>query len=226
MYPAAMLASVRGRARGLIQGARDRAVQLLAGAQRRVPWGVGLTFDDGPSSEYTPCVLDLLRELDVRASFFMLGDHVRARPDLVVRMVAEGHGVGSHSRSHPRFDGMARSDIDDEIEGGVVDLQLALGRRSRLFRPPHGHIDGRVALAMRRARLDSWLWTIDAGDDVPGASADHVVARCRNVRERDVVLLHDGMADGSAAIDRTVTLDAIPGIVALVRAKGLDFVAL
>lgn len=214
--------------RGLwrIERARERAVQGLAGAQRRVPWGVGLTFDDGPSPEYTPALLDLLRDLDVRATFFVLGDHVRSHPDLVRRMRAEGHGVGSHSRSHPRFAAMDRAGIAQEIEAGIVDLQLALGGRSRLFRPPHGHIDRRVALAMRRERLDSWLWTVDAEDDVPGRTADDVVDRCRNIRERDVVLLHDAMADDPAALDRSVTLAAVPRIVDLVHERGLDFVAL
>lgn len=209
-----------------IRRARERAVQQLAGAQRRVPWGVALTFDDGPSPEHTPALLDLLRDLDVRATFFVLGRHAHARPDLVQRMQAEGHGVGSHSRSHPRFATTTKAVIEEEIAGGLVDVQVALGRRTKLFRPPHGHIDGKVALAMRAARLDSWLWTIDGEDYVPGQTADHVVDQCRGVRERDVILLHDGMADDPRAVDRTATLEAVPRIVELVRGKGLDLVAL
>jgi peptidoglycan/xylan/chitin deacetylase (PgdA/CDA1 family) len=141
-------------------------------------------------------------------------------------MRAEGHGVGSHSRSHVSFASSDASTIAAEIEGGIVDLQLVLGRRTKLFRPPNGHIDLRVAAAMRRARLDSWLWTIDTEDYVPGQSVDHVVDRCRGIRERDVVLLHDAMAGGPDAHDRTVTLEAVPRIVELARARGLDFVAL
>jgi peptidoglycan/xylan/chitin deacetylase (PgdA/CDA1 family) len=222
--PKAGARSMRGMWR--VARARERAVQKLAGAQRRVPWGVALTFDDGPSPDYTPALLDLLRDLDVRATFFVLGAHAEGRPDLVQRMQAEGHGVGSHSRSHPRFATSTRERIDDEIEGGLVDVQLALGRRVRLFRPPHGHIDHRVALAMRSARLDSWLWTIDTEDYVPNQRVEHVVDRCAKVRDRDVLLLHDGMADVPEAVDRSVTLEAVPGIVELVRARGLDFVAL
>ena len=199
-----------------LERAKRRAVQRLAGAQRHVPWGVALTFDDGPSPEHTPALLDVLRDLDVRATFFVLGAHAQAHPDLVLRMRAEGHGVGSRSRSHPRFAECDRARIDEEIEGGMVDLQLVLGRRTKLFRPPHGHIDRRVATAMRRARLDSWLWTVDAEDHVPGQTADHVVGRCRDLRERDVVLLRD----------RSVTIEALPRIVELARAKHLDFVAL
>ena len=209
-----------------IARARRRVLHALAGMQWRVPWGVALTFDDGPSPAFTPPLLDLLRELDVRATFFVLGDQARAHPELVLRMRAEGHGVGSHSRSHRPFRSSDRSTIAEEIEGGLVDLQLVLGRRTRLFRPPNGHVDLRVALEMRRARLDSWFWTVDTQDYVPGQSADHVVERCRDIRERDVVLLHDGMAGDPGATDRTVMLEALPRIVELVRAKGLDFVAL
>lgn len=206
--------------------ARRRALQVLAGAQRRVPWDVALTFDDGPSPEYTPRLLDLLRELDVPATFFVLGEHARAHPELVRRMRAEGHGVGSHSRSHASFASSDAATIAAEIEGGLVDVQLVLGRRTKLFRPPNGHVDLRVAAAMRRARLDSWLWTVDAEDYVPGQSVDHIVDRCRNLRDRDVVLLHDGMAGVPDARDRTVTLEAVPRIVELARARDLDFVAL
>jgi peptidoglycan/xylan/chitin deacetylase (PgdA/CDA1 family) len=209
-----------------IAKARRRAVQALAGAHRRVPWGVALTFDDGPSPEFTPVLLDVLRDLDVRGTFFVLGQQARAHPDLVQRMRAEGHGIGSHSRSHASFATSDAATITEEIEGGLVDLQLVLGRRTRLFRPPNGHVDLRVAAAMRRARLDSWLWTIDTQDYEPGQSVDHVVDRCRGIRERDVVLLHVGMAGVPDATDRTVTLEAVPRIVELARARGLDFVAL
>jgi peptidoglycan/xylan/chitin deacetylase (PgdA/CDA1 family) len=209
-----------------VDWARRRSLHLLAGAQRKVPWGVALTFDDGPSPDFTPALLDVLRDLDVRATFFVLGDNARSHPELLLRMRAEGHGIGSHSRSHPKLAEIDRDAIDAEIEGGLVDVQLALGRRSRLFRPPNGHIDRRVAVAMRRARLDSWLWTIDAEDYVPGRSADHVVQRCASVRDRDVILLHDGMAGVPDALDRTVTLEAVPRIVELIRGKGLDLVAL
>ncbi|HEX4903832.1 MAG TPA: polysaccharide deacetylase family protein [Acidimicrobiales bacterium] len=209
-----------------IAKARRRVLHALAGAHRRVPWGVALTFDDGPSPEFTPALLDVLRDLDVRATFFVLGERARAQPEIVLRMRAEGHGVGSHSRSHASFQSSDPATIAEEIEGGLVDLQLVLGRRTTLFRPPNGHVDLRVAAAMRRARLDSWLWTIDAEDYVPGQSVDHVVDRCRGIRERDVVLLHDGMAGVPDATDRTVTLDAVPRIVELTRARGLDFVAL
>jgi peptidoglycan/xylan/chitin deacetylase (PgdA/CDA1 family) len=208
---------VRGAWR--IRRARRRALELAAGAHRRVPWGVALTFDDGPSPAFTPLLLDLLADLDARATFFVLGERARAHPDLILRMQAEGHGVGSHSRSH----GDATA---EEIEGGVVDLQLVLGRRVRLFRPPHGHLDPGIALAMRRARLDSWLWTINTDDYVPGATADDIVDRCVRVRERDVLLLHDGMAGVPDAVDRTATLEAVPRIVELIRSRGLDLHAL
>jgi peptidoglycan/xylan/chitin deacetylase (PgdA/CDA1 family) len=201
-------------------------MQRLAGAQRRTPWGVALTFDDGPSPGYTPVLRDLLRDLDVRATFFCLGTNVQAHPDLVLRMRAEGHGVGSHSRSHPSFAELDLDGIAAEIEGGVVDLQLVLGRRTKLFRPPNGHIDRRVALAMRRARLDAWLWNVDTHDYEPGVSVDHVVERGADVRDRDVVLLHDAMAGVPEAADRSVTLEAVPRIVERIRAKGLDFTAL
>jgi peptidoglycan/xylan/chitin deacetylase (PgdA/CDA1 family) len=180
---------------------------------------VALTFDDGPSPVYTPALLDQLAELDARATFFVLGERARAHPELIHRMRAEGHGVGSHSRSHGRA-------TPEEIEGGVVDLQLVLGRRVRLFRPPHGHIDPGIALTMRRARLDSWLWSINTDDYEPGVTADALVERCRRVRERDVLLLHDGMAGVPDAVDRTATLEAVPRIIELIRSRGLDLHAL
>jgi peptidoglycan/xylan/chitin deacetylase (PgdA/CDA1 family) len=163
---------------------------LLAGVQRRVPWGVALTFDGGPTPSTTPALLDLLRTLDVRASFFMAAGAVRACPDLVLRMQEEGHGVGTSAAPSP-----------DAIEDAMVALQLVLDRRVRTFRPVGDAIDRHGALALRRARADVVLWSIDGEPS--------------SVDDRDVIRL-----------DVDVAHDVVRRTVALVRANDLDFVAL
>ena len=84
---------------------------------------LALTFDDGPSA-WTPLVLDLLRENDARASFFLIGERVRERPDDVRRIVAEGHEVGSHTLTHPRLTEIPDDEVRSEILGGVEALQV------------------------------------------------------------------------------------------------------
>jgi peptidoglycan/xylan/chitin deacetylase (PgdA/CDA1 family) len=170
----------------------SRWLRLLGGVQRKAPWGVALTFDDGPSPASTPALLDLLRSLDVRATFFMRVDDVVACPDLVLRMQAEGHGVATSATPTPTA-----------IEAAMVTLQLVLDRRVRTFRPD-GPFDRDGAMAMRRARADAWLWTVDASDGAPDA-----------VQERDVVRMRDG-----------ASLDEVRYVVELIRANDLDFIAL
>lgn len=162
-----------------------RGLSVVAGIQRRVPWGVALTFDD-----WGPSLLDLLRELEVRATFFLTAEAVGADADLVRRMRSEGHGIGSRSSS-----------LDaNEIEAAVVQVQLALGKRSRLFRPPPIALDVRSALRLRRMRLDTWHWSVDDIDDV---------------RERDVVRIEDP-ADA----------ETVARAVDVIRGRDLDLVAL
>jgi peptidoglycan/xylan/chitin deacetylase (PgdA/CDA1 family) len=189
---------------------------------------VALTFDDGPDPVYTPRVLDVLGELGVRATFFCVGDRVAEHPDVVRRMVAEGHVVGSHTATHPDLPPLGVAQLRDEVRRGHEALGAVVDGPPPLFRPPHGDLGLRTGAVARAYGLRTWLWTVDPQDWRPGVQADELVAGCEPAGPGDVVLLHDGLEQPWApeALDRSATVEALAGIVASVRAKGLTFAGL
>ena len=180
---------------GTIAGACDR----IAGP------GVALTFDDGPDPVFTHEVLDVLADRGVTATFFVVGDNARRHPSLIRRMVAEGHGVASHSMTHPDPWRLRPVELWRDYRTGHLEVAEVLGHDVRLFRPPKGHIDRRGALVMRAAGLRPYLWTLDAADWEPDLRPEDVVERLGRPVAGDVILLHDGLEGPWApeALDRS-----------------------
>jgi peptidoglycan/xylan/chitin deacetylase (PgdA/CDA1 family) len=189
---------------------------------------VALTFDDGPDPVYTPAVLDLLATLGVQATFFCVGYRVDRHPDLVRRMVREGHGVGSHSHSHEAPGNVSLGSRTFEFRAGRKSVECATGRRTRLFRPPQGFLGADTMPAIVLAGLRPWLYTVDPEDWRPGASADAIAASVSSAASGDVVLLHDGLElpVAPSALDRSATIGALPVIVRALRNRGLTFAVL
>lgn len=171
---------------------------VIPGATCRLPRNAGravaLTFDDGPHPEATPVILDVLAEADVRATFFMIGCHAAAYPEVVARVAAAGHTIGNHSYNH-RHDGVMRGGVywEDEIQRTAEVIHDACGAQTRWFRPPIGHRNYRQQRAVRRCGHHTLGWSCRSRDgtrtDVQ-AMADQVLHRARG---RDIVLLHDGV---------------------------------
>lgn len=99
---------------------------------------LALTFDDGPNPAWTPKLLDMLAEHEVKATFFMMGSRAQAQQELVKRMVAAGHLIGNHSWSHPNLAYTATSKIRRELTQTKEALEQITGKPVRYFRPPFG----------------------------------------------------------------------------------------
>ena len=222
-----MAGRAAGAARGALRAAAVRAANPRE-ALRNDGRAIAFTFDDGPDPEFTPQVLDVLAEHEARATFFVVGVRARRHPELVRRMIAEGHAVGSHTWSHPRPWTIGGLETLREYRGGRRAVEDVTGRPVRLFRPPKGYLNGRIALAALAARLEVWLWTLDPEDWQPGVTADQLLKRLDSVRPGEVVLLHDGLEDALApqAEDRSATVDALPRMIELARGRGLELVTL
>jgi peptidoglycan/xylan/chitin deacetylase (PgdA/CDA1 family) len=185
---------------------------------------VALTFDDGPDPEHTPKILDQLRRLDCRATFFLVGERVRRFPGLAVRIVEEGHAVGSHSQSHIDPWTVSWRTLAREYRDGRRTLEAATGGGPiRLFRPPKGYLDGAGAAAIMLCRLRPWLWTIDSHDWMPRVGREEILHAIGPLRGGEIILLHDAIERPlePAALDRSATVAALPEIVARARAAGL-----
>lgn len=216
--------------RRLRAAVRRAAVSSAAAANGLPPDGgaVALTFDDGPDPRFTPLVLAQLAESAAVATFFLVGHRVRRDAGIVREIVAAGHAIGSHTWSHPAPGELGLRDLTTDFRRGREAVEEVTGREVRLFRPPQGHVDTRVALAMRRCGLRPWLWTNDPRDWVPGRGVGEVVEAVGALSPGDVVLLHDGLERPSdpAALDRSATVAALPAIVRSARASGLRLAVL
>ena len=186
---------------------------------------LALTFDDGPSSEWTPPVLDALRDSGARATFFVLGRNVEAHPELVRRISDEGHEIASHGYDHALLTFASRADVEHQLERTERSLAGALGEpaRTRLFRAPHGFRNPFVARVTSRRGYEVVGWTKGVWDTAkPGVEA--IVRRTiGGFRPGGILLLHD--ADGSGAgDDRSQTVEAVPEIVERAHAAGYELV--
>lgn len=147
---------------------------------------VALTFDDGPSSVATPEILETLNRLGARATFFEEGRHVAGRETLMREILLDGDEIGNHSFDHPHYPGFG------ELASTDRRIREATGFEPCLFRPPYGLVDPTDAHAAVANRLQTVLWSFDAGDDhhVPAARMQaHVIGAAQ---PGSIVLMHDG----------------------------------
>ena len=98
---------------------------------------LALTFDDGPDPEWTPQILDILKAKHVHATFFVIGANAQANPDLIQRIVAEGHELGSHTYTHPNLADTPQQVVSLELNATQRLVEALTGRSMRLFRPPY-----------------------------------------------------------------------------------------
>ena len=182
---------------------------------------VALTFDDGPSPDTTPRILDILRAEGVRATFFVLGKHAERHPEIVERIVREGHELGNHGYDHGILAFAGATQVHRQLQRTERLLRRAGGPPVRVFRAPHGFRSPFVARTARRLGYITCAWSAGVFDTAkPGAD---VIERrsAKALKPGAVLLLHD--ADGWGDDDRSQTADALPGIIATARERGYGF---
>ena len=186
---------------------------------------VALTFDDGPNPSATPRILDMLREHDVAATFFLLGKHVELWPSLARRIADEGHAIGNHGYHHRKLHARGPAYTRLDMRLGTEAIRDATDHTPRLFRAPHGFRSPWVHWIAREMKQQPVGWTLGVWDtDKPGA--DVIAARVRRgVRSGAIVLLHDGDANDPEG-DRLQTAAALPRIIGDLKEDGYRFARL
>lgn len=179
---------------------------------------LALTFDDGPHPVHTPQLLDLLRAQDARATFFLVGQTAEQHPQIVRRIVEEGHELGNHSFRHVKFAAMPAAQQWSEIMQTNQLLHRHDGRSVRWFRPPQGTLTPRMLLRLMLGKQPIAMWSYDSLD-YQRRGVDAIVQRfqARPVNDGDVILLHD---------DDSETIAALGQLLALWRGHGYRFVTL
>jgi peptidoglycan/xylan/chitin deacetylase (PgdA/CDA1 family) len=189
---------------------------------------VALTFDDGPS-RWTPLVLDLLREHEMRATFFVIGQRVREHPDLVRQIVAEGHELGSHTLTHPRLTEIPEDEVRQEITSGLDAVEEVLGERPKLFRAPGFHADERERAIIKELGLEAVFAHVDPQDWRPDRDS-HTIFRCvlEGLKPGVIVDLHDGHPPPPTRSrdDCTATVEALEHLLPCLRREGYETVTI
>lgn len=151
-----------------------------------------LTFDDGPNPEYTPRLLDLLAAHDARATFFLIGAHAERYPELVRRIVEEGHALGNHSWSHPRFERISREVRLDEIDRTDEFLARFDGLTRHGFRPPRGAAPPGLMLDCALRGIRMVYWSYDSLDYSQREPAELLATMASHpVHAGEIMLMHD-----------------------------------
>ncbi len=184
---------------------------------------VALTFDDGPYSPYTEQLLDVLKEYQVPATFFIVGQNVEKYPEVVQRIVNEGHQLGNHTYHHVDLLKSDRKTIEEEIDRTSQSIKKVTGIVPHVVRPPHGFRDPVVMEIMDQRGLKVVEWSIMSRDWTnPGVEiiVDRTVTKVKN---GSIILLHDGDGIASKA-SRLQSVEATRRIIQTLSAQGYKFV--
>jgi peptidoglycan-N-acetylglucosamine deacetylase len=178
---------------------------------------IALTFDDGPYPIYTPMLLDMLHDLGVPATFFLIGRDAQEWPEITRRIEADGDEIADHTYSHPNLDQESTDGVKREIlEGRDVLWALSHDPAVRMYmRPPHGRYTERTLRIAQDLGYSVVLWTDDSGDwrtlTVPQLE-HHLV---KHATAPEIVLLHSG---------KLATIQALPYVVERFKKAGYRFV--
>ncbi len=177
---------------------------------------VAMTFDDGPHPSNTPRLLDMLKQRNIKATFFVVGTNAKAHPSILKRMVAEGHEVANHTWNHPDLTKLSQAGVRAEMDKSKTAIVSATGVQPRCYRPPYGAINSSIkSLIKSEYGYPTIMWSVDPLDwKRPGSSvvADRLVS---GARAGGILLAHD---------IHKPTIDAMPFTFDRLLAKGFKFV--
>lgn len=184
---------------------------------------IALTFDDVPDPRFTGKVLDVLKEFDVKATFFAVGDRSKKHPDLVKRIHDEGHAIGNHSYNHAQLNKLSLDKFKSQIERTNTILKSLTGVNPRLIRPPYGDINEEQLQWARKNGYKVVNWNVDSLD-WKGLNKEEVKKNILSaVGPGSIVLQHAGGGVGS---ELSGTVEALPDIITQLRNQGYSFVTL
>ncbi len=205
---------------------------------RRVVWSTtpagpyaAITFDDGPTPEYTPRVLDALAGAGVHGTFNVIGYNAVRHADLLREIVAQGHEIGNHTWSHLDHTTIDTATIRQEIQRCTDEVEQLIQRPLMGFRPPRGQLTGHGLLVAAELGYDVFMWSVAGGKmgiSPQQVAEDHLVS---TVRTGDIICLHDGLGRGTFSPDapfarelaarREVEVAALPGALRRISDGGI-----
>jgi len=212
----------------ILWGVLDQRLAMFAPVLVRLPNAgnaIALTFDDGPSPTTTRAVLDTLARFGAHATFFVLGEKVRAAPDVLRDIARAGHTIGIHGDRHDRLLSLrSPRHIVSELERARASVAEIIGKKPCLFRPPVGHVSPRTAVAAKQLGLTIVGWSVRGRDGLSSTTVGDVERRvCAGLRAGAIILLHDAAEHGDHA---PAGIAALPAILEHAARAGLRCAAL
>ena len=172
-----------------------------------------LTFDDGPDPVQTPRILDTLQKHGIKAIFFVIGYKAQNHPEILQRIISEGHSVGNHTQNHSLFFAMLHSKkIAEEIDAFSQNIEPLVSEKITIFRPPIGYTNPKIARALKRRSMKIVAWSVRSYDSFK--NRESLMSRLMRTRPSSIVLLHDNLEQTADILDEYITQS---------KAKGINF---
>lgn len=179
---------------------------------------VYLTFDDGPSERWTPKILEILREKKVKACFFIVGQKAKRHPEVVRRILEQGHGIGNHTYTHRKLAFLSYRNVLKEIERCEDEIFKITGKNVKLLRTPHGFRSFFLPFIAKRKGLKVITWTKGIWD-TEGPPEGEIIRRIfKRIKDGEILLLHDGNEKSAPKL-----LSTLPKIIDEYVKRGFEF---
>lgn len=211
-----------------LQGQKFKGIAFVEGWNKRNL--IAMTFDDGPTQAYTTQILDILKENNVKATFFWLGQNMQNNQDIARRTIEEGHSVANHSWDHPHGATLSNELLWQQQVQRTNDLmEQQLGYQTRFYRPPYGEITDEQIEYLESKGVKTILWSLITHDwytqafyeGYPARDAQSIAAQSINNQHQEMIVVnHDGGGD------RQATVDSLQETIDHFKAEGYQFVTM
>lgn len=178
---------------------------------------IALSFDAAWGDEYTDRILEILKQKDVKATFFLTGQWLKDYPQKVVEIYNAGHELGNHSLNHKEMSKLSEKDIKEEIMGVHIQIKELTGYDANVFRPPYGDYNNKVILGAKSCGYMPVQWSVDSLDwkDYGASSIIDTVTNHKALDNGAIILMHNGAK---------YTADALENVIDLLKEQGYEFV--
>lgn len=200
------------------------SVGVFAGSERLLPIycvetdkkQIAISFDAAWGNDDTQTLIDILKEYNVPATFFVVGSWVDKYPESVKALSDAGHQVQNHSNTHPHMPQLSKTQMVDELESCNSKIEKITGVRPTLHRPPYGDYDNSLLEATKSVNMTAIQWSVDSLDWKETATPESIVKRVTSkVKNGSIVLFHN---------DADHTPEALPTILKCLKDEGYEFV--
>jgi len=164
---------------------------------------IAITFDDSPNPKFTPKVLELLNKHQAKATFFCIGKHIEAYPEIFKSIIEQGHTIGNHTYSHPNnFGFLSTEKVVSELNRTNTIIKEQTGLESLLYRPAFGVTNPKIKRALKITGLQSIGWS-KRSLDTTNLNKEKVLSRItKNLKKGDIILLHDSSEKTIAVLEQ------------------------